>query len=169
LSRELARRFSAPRKAGIPVSTLALRNVEQVVDLDLLLAHGVTALCGPSIEQLSLVRKLGQPPARFGLWQPPAAWTLTPQPRWWSPQILRLRHEIKRTIRKRSLLHLRIDALRLVDAPDRALDIVAAIVRYVAAKRDAGRLAVCTVAHLASEALSVRGGNPSRSILRPAA
>src|SRR5437899_2304439 len=42
LARELARRFSVPGKAGIPVSTLALRNVKQVIDLDLLIDHGVT-------------------------------------------------------------------------------------------------------------------------------
>src|SRR2546423_13638418 len=40
LARELTRRFTIPRKAGIPVSTLALRNVEHVGDLDLLLKHG---------------------------------------------------------------------------------------------------------------------------------
>src|SRR5262245_23352777 len=37
LARELARRISAPRKNGLPVSTLALRNVAQVIDRDLLL------------------------------------------------------------------------------------------------------------------------------------
>src|SRR5262245_42703473 len=34
LTRELARRFSTPRKAGIPVSTLVLRNLEDLADLD---------------------------------------------------------------------------------------------------------------------------------------
>ena len=48
VARELARRFSAPRRAGISVSTLTLRNVEQVLDLDLLIEHGVTAVCGPA-------------------------------------------------------------------------------------------------------------------------
>src|SRR5262245_64047464 len=35
LARELARRFSAPRKAGIPVSTLAVRNFAHVASLHL--------------------------------------------------------------------------------------------------------------------------------------
>src|SRR5262245_11824898 len=168
LSRELARRFSAPRKAGIPVSTLALRNVQPVVDLDLLLEHGVTALSGPSIPQLSLAKKLGPSPIRFGLWQPPAAWTLPPQARWWSRPVWGLRQEIKRTIRQQSLLHLRFDAQRLVGAPARALDVIAAILGYVAAKRDAGRLAVRTISQIATETLNARAGNPSRSILRSA-
>ena len=74
LARELARRFSVPRKAGIPVSTLALRKVEQVVDLDLLIEHGVTALCGLPVEHQSHSKKLASPPIRYGIWQPPAAW-----------------------------------------------------------------------------------------------
>ena len=169
LARELTRRFSAPRKTGISVTTLALRNVQQVVDLDLLLAHGVTALCGPPIEQRSTIKKLPQPPIRFGLWQPPTAWKIAPQVRWWSSQTWRLRHEIKRAIRRKSLLHLRLEALRLVDTSDRALDVIEALFRYVAAKRDTGRLVVRTVASLASEALSHRTATPSRSVLRPAA
>src|SRR5262245_1014253 len=44
LTRELARRFVAPRKLGIPVTTLVLRNVEKVIDLDLLNEHSVTAV-----------------------------------------------------------------------------------------------------------------------------
>src|SRR3954470_11206434 len=33
LARELSRRFSAPRKAGIPVSTLVLRNVDELSEV----------------------------------------------------------------------------------------------------------------------------------------
>src|SRR5262245_20049719 len=169
LARELVRRFTAPRKAGIPVTTLALRNVEQVVDLDLLIAHGITAHCGPPIVQLSALKKLPQPPIRFGLWQPPSAWTILPQIRWWAPRLWKLRNEIKRAIRNQSILHLRVEALRLVDAPDRALDVFETFFRYIAGKRDAGRLAVRTIAALAGEALSNCAATPSRSILRPAA
>jgi hypothetical protein len=169
LARELARRFSVPRKAGIAVSTLALRNVEQVIDLDLLIEYGVTAVCGPAVDTLRLARELGQPPIRFGLWQPPAAWKLSPGPSWWSPLSWQIRREIKRTIRQRSLLHLRLDALQLVEAPDRALDNVSAMFRYIAAKRDAGKLVINTIGGLAQESLDCRASIPSRSILRPAA
>jgi len=169
LARELARRFSVPLKAGIPVSTLALRNVEQVVDLDLLIEHGVTAVCGPAVEPAALARKLGQPPIRFGLWQPPAAWKLLPPPNWWSPATWLIRREIKRTIGQRTLLHLRLEAMQLAAAPDRALEALSALTRYIAAKRDAGRLAVRTIASLARQSLDCRASIPSRSILRPAA
>src|SRR5262245_58841347 len=169
LSRELARRFSAPRKAGIPVSTLALRNVEHVADLDLLLKHGVTAVCSVPVDDPSFARKPEQPPLRFGLWQPPDARHLPTQTTWWSPVGWLVRREIKRAIRHRSLLHLRIDALRLIDALGRSLDLVASILRFAAAKRDAGQLAIKTIGQLATQALSSRAAHPSRSILQPAA
>ncbi len=169
LARELTRRFSVPRKAGIPVSTLALRNVEHVADLDLLLKHGVTAVCSIPIDDPSFARKHEQPPLRFGLWQPPDARRLPAQSTWWSPLGWLVRREIKRAIRHRSLLHLRFDAPRLIHDPGRSLDLVASILRYAAAKRDAGQLAVKTISQLATQALSSRAAQPSRSILQSAA
>ena len=169
LSRELARRFSAPRKAGISVSTLALRNVEQVADLDLLRVHGVTAICGIPVERAKLVHKIAQPPIRFGLWQPPTGWMLPLQTNWWLPVEWHIRSEIKRAIRRRSLLHLRIDAPRLVSASDKSMDAVVALLRYAAAKRDAGQLAINTICQLAAQSLGSRAGHPSRSIIRSAA
>ncbi len=169
LARELTSRFSVPRKAGIPVSTLALRNVEHVADLDLLLKHGVTAVCSSPVDDPSFARKPEQPPLRFGLWQPPDARRLPPQITWWSPAGWLVRREIKRAIRQRSLLHLRFDAPQLISAPGRSLDLVASILRFAAAKRDAGQLAIKTISQLATQALSSRAAHPSRSILQSAA
>jgi len=169
LARELSRRFTVPRKAGIPVSTLALRNVEHVADLDLLLKHGVTAVCAIPVDDPSFARKPQQPPLRFGLWQPPDARRLPPQTTWWSPIGWLIRREIKRAIRHRSLLHLRFDAPRLINAPHRALDLVASILRFAAVKRDAGQLAIQTIGQLAAQSLSSRAAQPSRSILQSAA
>src|SRR4029079_16344490 len=95
LARELTRRFSVPRKAGIPVSTLVLRNVKQVVDLDLLIDHDVTALCAPPVDNPSIASKMGPLPTRFGLWQPPVAWRLPPRKSGWSPAGWLIRREIK--------------------------------------------------------------------------
>jgi hypothetical protein len=169
LARELSRRFSVPRKAGIPVSTLALRNVEHVADLDLLLKHGVTAVCSIPIDDPSFARKPEQAPLRFGLWQPPDARRLPAQATWWSPIGWLVRREIKRAIRQQSLLHLRFDAPRLISTSSRSLDLVASILRYAAAKRESGQLAIKTLGQLATQALSSRAAQPSRSILQSAA
>jgi hypothetical protein len=169
LRRELARRFTSARKAGIPVSTLALHNTDQVLDLDLLLEHGVTALRGPALERSANAQKSGMSPIRFGLWQPPAARRLTAWTGWWLPAEWLIRREIQRTIRLRSTLHLHLDAATIVAAPEPILKITAAVLRFIAARRDAGQLAVRTMGELAREALGERSGTPSRSILRPAA
>lgn len=169
LARELARRFTAARRAGIAVSTLALRNVEQVLDLDLLLDHGVTALCGPAVDQPAVARRAGEPPIRFGLWQPTAAWRLPPQAGWWLPAKWRIRSEIKRAIRQRSLLHLRLDALRLIETADQGLTIIGEMLKYAAQRCDSGQLRIATVGQLAAAELGSRAAVPSRSVLRPAA
>jgi hypothetical protein len=80
-----------------------------------------------------------------------------------------VRREIKRAIRKRTLLHLSIDASRLIGDEDRRLKTIATILRYAAAKRDLGQLSIATIGQLASKALDARAGSPSHSILRPAA
>jgi hypothetical protein len=169
LIRELDRRFSAARKAGIPVSTLVLRNVEHIIDLDLLLDHGVTALAMPAVEQPASTRRVVERPSRFGLWQPPTAWKLPPHSSWWRPASWRLRGAINQAIRSRSLLHLRLDGPRLVAAGEPALATLGQMLTFAAAKRDAGQLAIRTLGDLAAEALQTRSAEPTRSILRPAA
>jgi hypothetical protein len=169
LDRELARRFAGARKAGIAASTLALRGGDQLLDLDLLLDHGVTAIRGPAAANWFPARRNSLPPIRFGLWQPPAAWLVPPRQTWWAPATWRVRHVIQRTIRQGGLLHLEIDAARLVTAGQPALRLVDRIVAHVAAKRDTGLLRVMTIQQLAAAILAQRAGTPSRSILQSAA
>ena len=155
--------------AGIAVSTLALRNVEQVFDLDLLLDHGVTALRSPAVDGRRPIHNPSSPPSRFGIWTPPAAWKIPPLASWWTPAAWLIRRAIKRAIRRQTLVHFQIDAPRLVTAPETALALVAAVLRIAAAKRDAGQLLIQTIGQTASAALAERTATPSRSILRPAA
>jgi hypothetical protein len=169
LARELTRRFSVPQKAGIPVSTLALRNVDHLDDLDLLRAHGVSAICGIPVDRPLPPASTAQPPIRFGVWQPPTAWGLPLARNWWSPTAWHIRREIKRTIRQRTLLHLRLDVTRLTSLSRPTIDCLASLLRYVATKRDAGQLAIKTIGQLATQSLQARAAQPSRSILRPAA
>ena len=169
LRRELVRRFTAARKAGINVSTLALRNAYQVPDLDLLLEHGVTAL-RDAVKASSPARyKALTPPVRFGLWQPPAARPLVANKGWRFVEMWRTRREIRKCIRRRQMLHLQLDAAALAAAPEPIVAVVIPTLSYIASKRDAGQLTVRTIAELAKDALNERAGLPSRSILRPAA
>jgi hypothetical protein len=169
LARELARRFDGPRKTGIPVTTLALRNVEQVLDLDLLLDHGVTAVRGPAVDSASLARKLAPPPIRFGIWQAPIAWRIPPHAGWWISSGWRIRREIERNISRSGLLHLTIDAPRLIEAGAEGLAAIDRALHYIAAQRASGRLGTTTLGKLAARSLQGRSAVPTRSILRPAA
>jgi hypothetical protein len=167
LSRELARRFSAARKAGIPVSTLVLRNVDELSEVDLLLHHGVTAVCGIAADEPAANGSAS--PLRYGLWQPPVGWRLPLAKNWWSSAAWMVRRRIQRAIRKRTLLHLRLDAARFIAAPSAAFEWLGSLLRYAVAKREAGHLAIKTIGDLAAQSLQARAAQPSRSILRPAA
>jgi hypothetical protein len=169
LDRELARRFDGPRQHGMPVTTLVLRNVEQVLDLDLLLGHGITAVRGPAVDSASLARKLAPPPIRFGIWQAPAAWSIPPRAGWWISSSWRIRREIKRAIGRSRQLHLAIDAPRLIAAGTDGLAATERMLQYVRAKCAAGHLRVATLGQLAKQSLMGRAAVPTRSILLPAA
>lgn len=169
LERELSRRFEGARKAGIPVTTLALRNLDQVRDLDLLLDHGITALRGPAADSPATSGTCSAPPIRFGIWQAPAGWKLPARRTWWLPSTWSIRREIRRAFSRQSLVHLHIDAPRLAVLGDHELRSIRRVLRFAATRRDAGQLTIRTINQVAAEALAERAAVPSRSILRPAA
>jgi hypothetical protein len=169
LDRELARRFDGARRAGIPVTTLALRNVREIADLELLLDRGITAVRGPAVDSAHEARLLSAPPTRFGIWQPPVAWRIPPRRLWWLPSAWRIGHEIRRQIARGGMLHLEIDASRLAASDQDELSVIRAVLLMIAARRDAGQLTIDTIGQLAAEALDDRLSVPSRSVLRSAA
>jgi hypothetical protein len=169
LSRELERRFGGARKAGIPASTLALRNVDQLVDLDLLLEHGVKAVRGAAVDTSLQARQLASPPIRYGVWQAPAAWRIPPQTAWWAPSTWSICQEIKRAISRGTIVHLEIDAPRLVESSQHELATILRVLRFAAARRESGKLRIETIRQIAERTLAERAALPSRSILKPAA
>lgn len=168
LERELARRFDGARKAGIRVTTLALRNLDQVRELDLLLEHGITALRGPATDSQPAADQPA-PPIRFGIWQAPPGCKVPGHRPWWLPAAWSLCRQIKRSAARQSIVHLHIDAPRLAATGDHDLHLLSRVLRYAAARREAGHLAIRTIAQIAAESLAERAASPSRSILRPAA
>jgi hypothetical protein len=169
LARELERRVGRARKAGLTVSTLALRNVEPTEILELLHEHRVLAVRGPASGAVSLTRKLAAPPVRFGVWQAPPAWRVPLRPRWWLAESWSIRRTIRQAIARQSILHLAIEAPRLIEAGPEALITLAAALSFAAACRAAGQLEIATLGQLAQAALRERASAPARSILRPAA
>jgi hypothetical protein len=169
LERELTRRFDGARKAGISATTLALRNLDHVRDLDLLVDHGVTALRGSAIDAPKSSSKHPAPPIRFGIWQVPAGWKIPARRGWWMPAAWSVRRGIKRAIPRQSVVHLHIDAPNLAASSEGELRLLERVLRYASARRDGDHLAIRTIGEVAAQALAERAAAPSRSILRPAA
>ena len=174
LERELARRFDGARRVGMAVTTLALCNSDRLLDLDLLLARGITAIRGPAVDTATEARRIGARrigprPARHGIWQAPTAWMLPPRGAWWLLSAWGVRREIQRAASAGSLLHLEVSAPRLIELGEPAAQIVENLIAALARQRDQGQLQVLTLAAIAGEALSLRAAAPSHSILRPAA
>jgi hypothetical protein len=169
IARELDRRFTRARKVGIPVITLALRNVGPASILEILQEHRVSAVRGPAVDSSAQARLNGTAAIRFGAWQSPTAWRVPLRPRWWHSSAWAIRREIRRTIHRGSTLHLAIDGPRLVDWGSDALRVIESVVQFAAARRDAGLLRIATLGQLAQEALRERAAVSTRSILRPAA
>jgi hypothetical protein len=169
LARELDRRFQRARKVGIPVATLSLRNVEPATMLDLLHEHHIHAVRGPASDRPSLARKIGPPTVRYGVWQAPTAWRIPARQTWWLSGGWSIRRQLRRAIRRQELLHLVVDAPRLVDAGQPGLAALESLLTLAAARRDAGQLEIVTLGQSAETALRDRASHPTRSILRPAA
>jgi hypothetical protein len=169
IARELDRRFGRARHVGMAVSTLALRNVEPLTVLELLHHHGVTAVRGPAVESASAAQRLGTASVRFGVWQAPAAWRLPTVSRWWLPASWSICRQIRRACERGLMLHLAIDAPGLVETGPEAIGVLAAVLRFAAARRDAGQLRIATHRQLAEAALRQPENAGTRSILRPAA
>ena len=68
-----------------------------------------------------------------------------------------------------SFIHIAIDAPRLLESSDRDLSVLGKVLRWAAARREAGQLAIETISQIAARLLAERAAAPSRSILRPAA
>lgn len=153
LARELARRFAAARQAGIAVTTLAIRRISQMPELDLLCEHGVQTLCPPAVcrrSEASNPLRLWSPQR---LWQPPVPWRFPLARGWWSWNAWLVWQAIQKVADAKSALHLRLEASQLVGAPRKVLRWLAALMIRLAHHRQAGRLSIRTLAEQASEAL----------------
>jgi hypothetical protein len=173
--RELARRITRGRAAGLPISTLALRNVELDDHLDLLVKQGITVV-RPASEVCArsgwFSRRARQPQAlRFGLWEAPGSLRLPGPTRSiaglcgsWSA-----RRGIKGAVDGPGVYHLVIDGLLLAKRGSSGLRMLDKILRYAGKWRRRETLDVATLSGLAKGLSGRRHAAPAKSILRPAA
>ncbi len=163
--RELSRRVSGARGAGLSINTLALRDCELDGNLDLLVKHSITMLRGNSeIEHAALhsaPRGLRHGLRSFGVsLRLPAASGM--MGRYLAGR--RARGRLARTVAHGGLLHLLVDAPRLAESPA-SIKQLERILRKAVAYRQRGILEIATIAEATRRLCPSRSIQPAASIL----
>ncbi|HEX4143151.1 MAG TPA: hypothetical protein VHY91_06345 [Pirellulales bacterium] len=173
-ARELTRRATRGRTAGLAISTLLLRGTELDNHLDLAVKQGITAVAqteaAPGTKWFARTRP-EIAPLRFGLWQLPTQLALPCQRDWrvWRSPARQARTELARVIAQHEVFHLSISGLAAAEASRSTLRSLDRLLLDVARGREAGQLVVETVAATARRLSGGRQSTPARSILQPAA
>ncbi len=174
-ARELTRRVTRGRTAGIALSTLLLRDTELDDHLDLVIKQGLSAVvqAGPAAERSWFSSRPAALllPLRFGLWSFPTHATLPGR------RVLlrlrgtasRIRRTIDRAVANREVCHLSINGLAIAVQGPSALRTIERVLRHADKRRQQGQLCLSTLATASARLTGGRQSAPARSILRPAA
>lgn len=168
-ARELARRFDTARSEGIAARTLVLRNVPLGDHLDVVARHEVTAV-RPPIRGRSVPTSGGPELLHYGVWGFAPTAIVPGTVRWWpgSGGELNAVERVAHGAARGSVVHLAIDAPRIVDQGEPALELVERVLERAADCCDAGFLRSTTLGDLAGHLLERRTASGQRSILRSA-
>jgi len=145
-SQELETRIQTARRAGIWVTTLALRETSMNEHLDLLVKHRLTVVRGDGFNT-PIAPELVSHAVRFGIWQA-ADVVLVPQTAnwWWSNVPRSVQRVVRRARQGRPTPQIVIQAEKLRDARDWAQ--VDAVLGYVKRLRDRGQIRLGTLRQL---------------------
>ena len=166
-ARELARRVSQARHAGIEITTLVPRVAPVERHLDLVLKQRIAAIGGA---QEPNGRPASPRSLHYGLWEFPAARSLPLAGSsflfngGWSTW-----RQVRRAASSAATFHLVIDAPALLEQGPRAEKTIHRLVRRVAELRNRGLVSVETLGAAAARLSEVPAITPQRSILRRAA
>lgn len=166
-ARELARRVSQARAAGIEISSLVPRVESVKRHIDLVVKQQITAIAG--VEQPVV---FPCPPPRalhYGVWEIPLTDRLPRRSLWlfeggWSAY-----RKIRQAARDAATYHLTIDASALEQEGQRAQRSVIWLAGKIAKLRDRGLVRVETLGTAAARLADLPSATPQRSILHRAA
>jgi hypothetical protein len=167
-ARELTRRVSQARAAGIDVCSLVPRVAPIERHIDLIVKQQICAVAG--VSDPSSDRQLATPRAmHYGVWEVPVAASLPMRSGWFSIGRWSTWKRIRRTARDAATFHLMVDLPAIAQAGPRAEKTVAWLMRRVAELRDRGLMQVETLQGAAARLADVPTPSPQQSILRRAA
>lgn len=163
-AQQLQQRVGGGHAAGLQIGSLLIRGAELDEHLDLVVKHGLSAVC-------SLSRCPAPPRSlHYGLWELPATMYL-PQRRWLFTRmpVRRARRAIDQAIQSESLCHLVLDGPRLAALGMSGVRRLENVLRHADLRRRQGVLSIATLSAVAAQLTCGQRSQPARSILRPAA
>lgn len=168
-ARELARRVSQARAAGIEVVTLLPRVAPVAEHVDLVVKQGIRAVVATTSEAANRQTTSGPRALHYGVWEFSITERLPLGSSWLPGSGWKLSRAIHRAAREAATIHVVIDASALEEAGRSATNAVERLLRRVAKLRDRGLVQVETLGTAAARLSDLPAATPQRSILRSAA
>ena len=170
LCQQLVQRISQAQEAGVELSTLALYDGQLSADYDLLAKQQISMVRHPRTKSPSRKQASRRRSLRYGLWEAPAAVSLSPT------SLLvgrRPGHAINRLMRRMDrqggVGHLLLDLTGEKDVSSRGLKLVNRILHAISKYQRSAQLQICTLRDLALQWQPSQQGVTARSLLRVAA
>ena len=168
-ARELARRVSQSRTAGIETVTLVPRVAPVAEHIDLVVKHGICAVVATAGETTKRPAATGVRALHYGVWEFTATERLPRRTSWLTGSGWWLYRAVRRAAQRADTFHLVIDAAAVETAGRSATRSIERLLRQVAKLRQRELVKVETLSAAAKRLSDLPAAKPQRSILRTAA
>jgi len=166
-SSELASRLGVAKAWARPISTVVLPTADPGMHGELLVRHGIRAV--RTATPAAKGRALQVQATRFGLWHVPLMLTV-PQLGWsLGGGMLQLRKRLNRVVTEQGLLHAAIDLTKLAASSNWTRWRLERTLQGASQRQSQGLLEILPMQAIVARLTQQQQGQPSRSILRPAA
>jgi hypothetical protein len=167
-ARELARRVSQARTAGIEAVTLMPRVAPVSEHIDLVVKQGIRAVVGTEAESFQRPTTTGPRALHYGVWEFAATERLPLKSTWMPGGSWKLFRRVRRAAHEASTVHLMIDAAAVEEVGETATRSIEWLLCRVAKLRDRGLVEVETLSAAATRLSDLPVATPQKSILRRA-
>jgi len=168
-ARELARRVSQARHAGINVSSFVPRVASVQRHIDLVVKQQITAVAGVTIDSKCHLQAASPRMLHYGVCEFPTNAHFPPKTAWFFNGAWAVWRCVSLVVRHATTFHLVIDAPTVAKRGHRAEKAIALLMERIAGLSDRGLVVPVTLRTAAALLTEVPLRSPQRSILRPAA
>ena len=166
-ARELVRRMSQARAAGLEVTTLVPGVASIEAHIDLVVKQHITAVVGVATVATAKLQNDARA-LHYGVWELPITARLPLQRTWFSSGKSALWKRVTRTAKEAGSFHLLIDAEAIAASGRSEESTIKWLMQRISGLRDRGMLRVETLRGTAARLSDVPAVSPQRSILRVA-